>query len=120
MNRPIIYLFIFRLFEFWQLRDLPSTKFQIAYFNKHTGKTVAVDRDGFEDDISSLGTFYPFVCIHGNSMITTYWPYELQDRVDSLQRRGEQVDEKLLDLLKKISPEDNPVIVVAHLKSIRK
>lgn len=115
-----VFVYWFRLFDFWQLRNLPPTKFQIAYFNKHTGKTVAVDGDGFKDDISSLGTFYPFAGIHGNSMITSYWPYELQERVDSLQRCGEQVDKKLLDLLEKMSTEDNPIIVMVHLKDIGK
>lgn len=119
-SEDYVFVYWFRLFDYWQLRQLPPTKFQIAYFDKHTGKTTAVDRDGFVDDISSLGIFYPILGTHDNCMINTYWPFELQERMDSLQRIGKPVDKKLQDLLEKMSPEDNPIVVMAHLKPQKK
>ena len=104
------------MFDFWQLRQLPQTKFQIAYFDKRTKNTTVVEGEGFVDDISSLGTFYPLLGIHDNCMVNTYWPYQLQERVDSLQRIGKPVDKKLQGLLENMSPEDNPIVVMAHLK----
>ncbi len=115
-SEDYVFIYWFRMFDFWQLRQLPQTKFQIAYFDKRTKNTTVVEGEGFVDDISSLGTFYPLLGIHDNCMVNTYWPYQLQERVDSLQRIGKPVDKKLQGLLENMSPEDNPIVVMAHLK----
>lgn len=115
-SEDYVFVYWFRLFDFWQLRQLPPTKFQIAYFDKQTEETIAVEGDGFVDNISSLGIFYPLLGIHDNCLINTYWPFELQDRLDSLQRIGKPVDKKLQHLLNQMKPDDNPIVVMAHLK----
>ncbi len=112
-----VFIYWFKLFDFWQLRQLPPTKFQIAYFDKRTSQTVAVKGDGFIDDISSLGTFYPTRGIYQDCMVTIYWPHELKERIDSLQKIDETIDPKLLNLLENMDEEDNPIVVMAHFKS---
>lgn len=106
----------FFMAEYWSLRDLPAQQFQIAYFDKQKQTTIAVGRDGFIDDISSLGTFYPMSGVHGNCLLTSKWPHELMDKVEELQQQGLPVDEKLLDVLDRITEESNPVMVMVHLK----
>lgn len=111
-----VFVYWFRLFDFWQLRNLPPTQFQIAYFDKQKHRTTAVEGDGFIDDISSLGTFYPLKGIHGNSMLASYWPYELAEKADSLKQIGLPVDEKLLEVLDRTTDDNNPILVMVHLK----
>lgn len=115
-SKNYIFTYWFRLFDFWQLRNLPPTKFQIAYYDKNKQNTIAVNDKGFVDDISSLGTFYPKLGIHDNCMLSSFWPYELKARIDSLEQRGEIVDNKLRNTLKNVKEEDNPILVLVHLK----
>ena len=49
-------------------------------------------------------------------MLSSFWPYELKDRIDSLEQRGEIVDKKLRNTLKNVKEEDNPILVLVHLK----
>ena len=116
-SQDYVFMYWFRMFDFWQLRHLPATVFQLAYYNKQTGHTVAVSKEGIIDDISSLGSFYPLEGIHGNCMVSFYWPFELMEKVKELQQKGKIVDSKLLEVLKNVDEEDNPIVVKAYLKS---
>lgn len=115
-SKKYVFLYWFRLFDLWQLRNLPPTVFQIAYYDKQTGETVAVGEEGFIDDISSLGTFFPLRGIHDNFMVASYWPYELKEKIDSLQQTGKAIDPRLKDLVNGVKMEDNPILVMVHLK----
>lgn len=115
-SKNYIFVYWFRLFDFWQLRNLPPTKFQIAYYDKSKRNTIAVNNKGFIDDISSLGTFYPQLGIHNNCLLSSFWPYELKERIDSLEQNGEIVDVKLRNMLRVVEEEDNPILVLVHLK----
>lgn len=111
-----VFAYWFRMREFWQLRNMSPSVFQIAYYDKKLNTTKAVSGDGFIDDISSLGTFYPLLGIHDNCMVNSFWPYELKEKVDLLRQNGDTVDAKLLNLVDKVKDEDNPILVLVHLK----
>lgn len=112
----MVFVLWLRLIEFNQLRKLPDPILQIAYYNKGTGVTVAVDGQGFVDDLSSLGTFYPVWGTHDNYMITSYWPYELRNQAEKVEQSGKEVDKNLKNLLSIVKDEDNPVLVMVRLK----
>lgn len=111
-----VFIYWFRLFDFWQLRNLPETVFQIAYHNKQTRETVAIGEKGFTDDFSSLGIFYPLRGIHDNFMIASYWPYELQEKVDLLRQKGVDIDPNLSAVLTNVKTKDDPIFVLVPLK----
>lgn len=112
----MVFVLWLRLIEFNKLRKLPDPILQIAYYNKGTGVTVAVDEQGFVDDLSSLGTFYPVWGTHDNYMITSYWPYELRSQAEKIEQSGKEVDKNLKDLLSVVKDDDNPVLVMVRLK----
>ena len=89
---------------------------QIAFYNKSTGKTTAVKGNGFTDDILGMDYFYPNCGAYVDKLIKTIWPFELHDYIDECRSNGKKVHPKLLELAKKVKPEDNPVIFMAHLK----
>jgi len=49
-------------------------------------------------------------------MITYIWPFELLDYIDECQAKGREVNPQLIALSKKINREDNPVLILVHLK----
>jgi hypothetical protein len=102
--------------EFWQMRNLSPSVLQVAWHNKITGETVAVEGEGFTDDLSSLGTFYPRWGTHDNYMITSWWPFELKEKVEKLESSGKPVDRNLKNLLDVLEEDDNPVLVLVRLK----
>jgi hypothetical protein len=102
--------------ELWKLRNYSYSILQVAYFNKKTGETVAVDGEGFMDDLSSLGTFYPSWGTHENYMVASYWPFELREIAEKLEQAGKPIDKNLLDLLSIVKNDDNPVLVMVHFR----
>ena len=49
-------------------------------------------------------------------MVNSFWPYELKEKVDLLRQKGDTVNAKLLNLVDKVKDEDNPILVLVHLK----
>ena len=92
---------------------------QVGYYNKHTGETVAVKGRGFVDDIFFTGDYMPYAGMFDNKFMKVVWPYELAELIEEKQGNGEKVHPKLLELSKKMSDEDNPFLMVAHLKRIK-
>jgi hypothetical protein len=74
-----------------------------------------VEGDGFIDDLSCLGHFYPMSGANGNYMFASYWPYELREIADKWKAKGKTIDKNLTDLLSKINDNDNPVLIKVHL-----
>ena len=44
------------------------------------------------------------------------WPFELRDFAERKQAARQPVHPQLLELLEKVDDEDNPILMVAHLK----
>jgi hypothetical protein len=49
-------------------------------------------------------------------MVMSIWPYKLEEIIREKQNSGLKVDERLLRLMQEVDIEDNPILVVAHLK----
>lgn len=88
----------------------------IIYYDKNTGKSIRVKGKGFVDDLLGMDFFYPQLGIFEQKMITYIWPYELLEYIDQCKEKGRDVNPQLLVLSKTIDPEDNPILILAHLK----
>lgn len=97
-------------------RNITDFYLQVAYYNKKTGETVAVKGKGFEDDILGTGSYIPLYGVFKNNLMKVVWPFELREFIEKKQKRGHKIDPRLLDLNKKLNDEDNPILLVAHLK----
>ena len=110
---------IFQLTEilfFAEFRGKDPKKPYIVYYDKDTGKTVRVKGNGFEDDLLGMDFFYPLLGVFDEKLITYIWPYELLNYIDECREKGREINPQLMALSKKVDPEDNPVLILAHLK----
>ena len=88
----------------------------IVYFDKNTGKTVRVRGNGFVDDLLGMDYFYPNLGIFNGKMIKIIWPHELNDFIEDCKKNKREVSPQLIALSKKIDVEDNPILILAHVK----
>ena len=88
----------------------------IICYDKKIRKTIRVKGKGFVDDLLGMDFFYPQLGIFDEKMITYIWPYELLDYIEECKSRGHEVNPKLIALSKKIKQDDNPILILAHLK----
>jgi len=94
----------------------------IVIFDKSTHKTFRVKGDGFVDDLTGLSGmkgktfFFPSQGIIDEKIIHAVWPFEILDFVKECQAAGRTVNPRLLEFSKTIQVEDNPVLILVHLK----
>jgi hypothetical protein len=89
----------------------------LTYFVKSTGETIRVAGDGFVDDILGLSDyFYPTWGIYKETMFSSIWPYELHDLIAARRLSGTPVDPRLEALAANTKVDDNPILIMAHLK----
>ena len=88
----------------------------LAFYDKLSGKTVAVAGNGLIDDIDGGMIFYPSLGVSGNTMVYSVWPYELKDYVQRKKEEGGTVSERLVTFVNSLDDEQNPILVIAHLK----
>lgn len=50
-------------------------------------------------------------------MVDAIWPYELQEFINEEKEKGNTVSPLLLDLMKRVHEDDNPILIIAHLKT---
>lgn len=91
---------------------------QVGYYNKHTGETVAVDGSGFVDDILFTGSYLPKWGVFDNCLMQVVWPFRLRAEIEEKQARGEKIHPRIVQLLEQVDDEDNPLLMVAHLKKM--
>ena len=99
-------------------RNITDFQLQVGYYNKKTKETVAVEGGGFIDDIFFTGRYHPKFGVFDNKLMQVVWPYELALFIEQKQKDKKKVHPKLLELSKKMSDEDNPFLMVAHLKNV--
>ena len=104
------------MIQFYELRRKNRGISQIAFFDKQTGKTVSTKAGGFVDDMIGMDMYLPEWGACNNMLIKSIWPYELLGYVDECKRSGRKVNQQIMDLVEKIDIEDNPILIVAHLK----
>lgn len=90
--------------------------YHLAYYDKRTGQTVAVKGAGFVDDIQQTDFFFPTAGIWEDKLVIYLWPGELHEWIEKLQNRGKSISPKLLEFANRVDDEDNPILIVAHLK----
>ena len=88
----------------------------IIYYNKNTGKTTRVNGKGFVDDILGMEFFFPQLGIFEEKLITYIWPFELFNYIKECRESGRDVNPKLLALSKQVKEDDNPILILVHLK----
>ena len=94
----------------------------VILFDKSTHQTFRVKGDGFVDDLTGLAGmtdknyFFPSKGIIDEKMIHVVWPFEILDFIKECQESGHEVDPRLLEFSKTLDPEDNPVLILVHLK----
>ena len=112
------YIF-FQMTEIIQLAPLRGKQAPdpyIIYYDKVNGKTTRVNGKGFVDDILGMDSFYPQLGIFDEKMITYIWPYELLSYIDECREKGRVVNPQLLALSKRLKEDDNPILILFHLK----
>ena len=98
-----------------ELRNLPFTPPVLAVYNKKTGETFGVNK--IIDDLGGMKTFWPRLGICNGKMVDGIWPYELQEFINEEKEKGNTVSPLLLDLMKRVHEDDNPILIIAHLKT---
>ena len=88
----------------------------IIYYNKGTGKTIRVKGRGFVDDLLGMDFFYPQLGVFDEKLITFIWPFELIDYIKDSREIGREVNTQLLSLSKQVKEDDNPILILIHLK----
>ena len=103
---------------FAALRGIEPPKPYIVFYKKDTGLVTRVKGDGFIDDMLGLykDSFYPELGFYNEKMIKSIWPYKIFEHIEECNERGVAVNPQLLALSKKIKPDDNPVLILVHLK----
>ena len=111
-----VFFLMKELIPFAEPRAKEDTEPYIIYFDKFNGKTTRVKGKGFVDDILGMDFFYPVLGIFDEKMINYIWPHELFAYIDECKEKGRDVNAQLLALSKKVDIEDNPILILVHLK----
>ncbi|MCS2889190.1 hypothetical protein NXV14_21930 [Bacteroides fragilis] len=61
-------------------------------------------------------TFFPRYGICNNAMVSSVWPFELKEYIQEKKAKGEAVSDRLIALADSLDDEQNPILVIAHLK----
>ena len=89
----------------------------LAFYDKRSGKTIAVAGDGLIDDIDGGMMFYPSLGVCDGAMVYSVWPFELKEYIQEKKEKGGIVSERLVMLTDSLDEEQNPVLVIANLKN---
>ena len=75
---------------------------------------------GFKNDLDGGSHFYPrWTNLNSNVWITSHNAFELMSSLDEIRERDPenlQRHKRLIELIEKLNENDNPVLIVAHLK----
>lgn len=66
--------------------------------------------------MGGLKNFIPLWGACNEKLINIIWPYQIKEFIQEEQAKGQDVEENLIDLMNKIHEDDNPILIIAHLK----
>lgn len=89
---------------------------QLAFYDKKSKSILVAAGRGLVDDIDGGPVFFPKHGVGDECMISSIWPYELKEYVANKSSKGEKVSAHLVELAGSLKEDDNPVLIVAHLK----
>lgn len=49
-------------------------------------------------------------------MVSSVWPFELKEYIQKKAEKGESVSNRLIALADSLNDEENPILIIAHLK----
>ena len=109
-----VFLSVYECMPFRELRKLPETPPLTAIYNKRTGETFAVKQ--IIDDLGGMKTFSPSWGAYNEKLLATIWPYKLKEFIEEEQSAGRTVAPQIVNLMQHVREDDNPVLIIAHLK----
>jgi len=109
-----VFLSVYECMPFRELRKLPETPPLTAIYNKRTGETFAVKQ--VVDDLGGMKAFFPSWGAYNEKLLATIWPYKLKEFIEEEQSAGRTVAPQILNLMQRVREDDNPVLIIAHLK----
>ena len=109
-----VFLLVYESMPFRELRKVPDTPPLIAIYNKRTGETFAVKQ--VVDDLGGMKAFFPSWGAYNEKLLATIWPYKLKEFIEEEQSAGRAVAPQILNLMQRVREDDNPVLIIAHLK----
>ena len=86
----------------------------IGIYSKKNG-SVSVVRD-IKDDLGMGGSFIPMCGACNEKLINIIWPYEIYEFIQDKKRQGQKIDEGIINLMSRVKDDDNPILIIAHLK----
>ncbi|MFK2206853.1 6-bladed beta-propeller [Bacteroides fragilis] len=110
-----VFLLVYESMPFRELRKVPDTPPLIAIYNKRTGETFAVKQ--VVDDLGGMKTFFPSWGAYNEKLLATIWPYKLKEFIEEEQSAGRTVAPQILNLMKRVREDDNPILIIANLKT---
>jgi len=90
-------------------------KDQFIIYNKQERKFIHIEDTGITDDFNGGPNVKPNLGGVKNNLVASIWPYELKDYVNENRNSG-KISQKLIELSDKIDTEDNPILILVHLK----
>ncbi|WP_032566552.1 6-bladed beta-propeller [Bacteroides fragilis] len=110
-----VFLLVYESMPFRELRKVPDTPPLIAIYNKRTGETFAVKQ--IIDDLGGMKAFFPSWGAYNEKLLATIWPYKLKEFIEEEQSAGRTVAPQILNLMKRVREDDNPILIIANLKT---
>lgn len=112
VNESENYVFIFaaEMIAFRSLRKIPKSPPILVYYNKKTKEIKSTYQ--IKDDLTGYPEFFPKSGLVGEKMIDVFWPYAQEEWL----REKAETDPRFSQFAKRDFSEDNPIVMVAHLK----
>lgn len=112
VNESDKYVFILaeEVFAFRQLRHLPDPPLILVCYNKKTKEIKSTTK--IKDDLTEFPKFFPLFGLVDEKMVDVFWPYEHEEW---LTKKASTIS-SLTSFTGRDFSEDNPIVIVAHLK----
>ena len=100
---------------FWGTRKKDPPVGKLIIYDKVT-KNLTNIKDKIIDDLNGGPGLRPFYDgVIDNKLIAMIWPFELKEYVNEHRNEG-KLSSKLIDIADHLDNEDNPVLIIVHLK----
>lgn len=109
-SKNYIFMIVVETIAFRKLRGLPDSTPMFIYYNKKTKEIKSTKK--IRDDLTGYPNFFPKLGLEGERMIDFFWPYDQEEWL----RKKAETDPRFKSFKGRDFSEDNPIIVVVHLK----
>lgn len=109
-SNDYIFILASEMIALRKLRKLPQSSPILICYNKKTKQIKSTTK--IKDDLTGYPNFFPKCGLEGERMLDFFWPYEQEEWL----KKKAEADPKFSRFADRDFSEDNPIIVVAHLK----